>query len=436
MEGIDFRICKKDQFFDAKHLFKQYKEVYYPIDTYKKKKASKGVRDWNLLQSRSENMYKGTIANFDKLFNSSEINMDELSHFMKKNDTKSFATIHIKEITLENIPHKAKLDYMIRKIGGRTYQQVFVHRYVAIDMAMSLSPGFKAIVISVFDKCLNGTFTDNDRSAMLSGVKIEEVKLKTAGANIQTVVPSDDTTLPTPDGFTMVTLDASLAGMKESIISCFQSQLSQFSDKQNEFTNNQLDLKNIIETTIQKRDVADFRKSISNQCSYCMRIMATNSAATNHESHTCAEREFAKMQLNIDGHLLLTLVDAIISEDISNYNEDDLEEQLIHQTVITDRALSNIIIKMPYMKKSTTRGKPATKVWCTYNLKNYKSRMKLFTKLHEKYYLDLKLLVNKATHEFLTNNNAFLQLLYGGIPDDGEYRCTKELTQKRIEMGY
>jgi hypothetical protein len=129
MEGIDFRICKKDQFFDAKHLFNQYNEVYYPIDTYKKKKASKGVREWNMVQSRSENMYKGTIANFDKLFNSDEINMDELVHFMKKNDPEL--------ITLDNIPHKSKLDYMIRKTGGSgRYQQVFVHPLVAEDMRL------------------------------------------------------------------------------------------------------------------------------------------------------------------------------------------------------------------------------------------------------------------------------------------------------------
>jgi hypothetical protein len=80
-------------------------------------------------------MYKGTIANFDKLFNSSEINMDELRHFMKKNDTE--LSDESKEITPENISHKAKVSYMIRKIGGSgRYQQVFVHPLVAEDMRL------------------------------------------------------------------------------------------------------------------------------------------------------------------------------------------------------------------------------------------------------------------------------------------------------------
>ena len=422
IEGIDFRICKKDQFFDAKHLFKQYNEVYYDIDAYSKKKASKGVT-CNKNQAKSENLYKGTIANFDKLFNSEEIFLDELMYFMEKHDKES------KGITIENVPHQAKIDYMIRKIGGRTYQQVFVHRYVAIDMAMSLSPGFKAIVISVFDKCLTGTFTENDRSDMLSGVKIEEVKLNTV---IQ-IIPAQNNI--TQSDIAMITLDASLANMKESIMSCFQSQLSHVTEAHKEFAEAQKDLKKTIQTTIQDRDIADFRKSVSNQCSYCMRILATNSAATNHEAHTCAEREFAKMQLNIDGHLLLTLVETIINEDLSEYNADDTEENLIHQAKITCRDISNIIIRMPYMKKSTTRGQQATKVFRIYTLKSYKSRMNLFTRLHAKYYLDLKLLVNKATNEFLINNDKFLHLLYD-VSDDGEYRCSDELIRKRTEMGY
>ena len=63
---------------------------------------------------------------------------------------------------------------MIRKIGGRAHQQVFVHRYVAIDMAMSLSPNFKAVIISIFDKMLTGRTTDaeNEINQIRSGTMI------------------------------------------------------------------------------------------------------------------------------------------------------------------------------------------------------------------------------------------------------------------------
>ena len=155
MDGIDFRMCK-DLFVDAKHLFKQYNEVYYLKDTYEKKKNTKDVRRWNANEKEKENMYKGTVANFDKLYQDDDINIEESEYFIKKIDSDLTDGNSVSRINLENIPRQAKIDYMIRKIGGTgRYQQVFVHKYVAIDMAMSLSPNFKAIVISIFSKEIN-----------------------------------------------------------------------------------------------------------------------------------------------------------------------------------------------------------------------------------------------------------------------------------------
>lgn len=159
---------------------------------------------------------------------------------------------------------------------------------------------------------------------------------------------------------------------------------------------------------------------LTNQCTYCMQFLQTT-----NELHTCPELKINQAYCNIDGHLLLTLVETILKEDVTKYNPNDLEEENIHQAKITNRSLDNIVIVMPRLNRSIV-----------YKLKNYKHRMNLFNRLRAKYHIDLKLLVNRATYEFLTNNDGFLKLLYTGIQEDGEYRYSEELNQRRGELGY
>ena len=181
------------------------------------------------------------------------------------------------------------------------------------------------------------------------------------------------------------------------------------------------------QNVIKERETTEFRRLIANQCQYCMRIMANNSGATSHEAHTCASRDFANMRLNIDGHLLLALCDAI-----SNVEDDDI----LHELKVIERNPEKIVVKIPYMRKSKKRGVPAEKKWCKYNFSQFKHRLSAFKRISEIYYVDLRMLVNKATREFLERNKELLGIMYSEIPEDGEYSYTNELQAKINELGY
>ena len=186
-------------------------------------------------------------------------------------------------------------------------------------------------------------------------------------------------------------------------------------------------MQNVITETVTKsiteavvaRDRLEFRRLIGNQCRYCMRILANPSGATNHQTHRCAERDFATTNIVLDPHQLLVLVKSLINPD----REDDVDQNsridvaLFEMKVLVDEP-DNIQVQYAARKKSTKgKGKKQTVI---FDFRKPGDRMKLLNIITKKYYVNRSLLVDRATREWMALNDQFLRDHYNDRPDPNE----------------
>jgi len=366
IDSINLRICN-DGFIDANYLFKQYNDGYYNSDTYDKKKNNHTVCKWDSNHEKSKNMHKTTIANFDLLYAHNEINIYELNCFMSENQD----ILEDNEIIFKNITNKTKINYMIRAIGEQRNKKLFVHECVAIEIAMGLSPNYKAIIISIFRNFIRGNKDDECVGPDLQSLKKNNNSWHNVKENIVCVMKT--------------VFNNSITGMNNSITG---------------MNNSVIENNNIIKESIINRDKLELEKILSKQCPYCMYI-------DYNLTHICPEKPLATMNINICPHKLLKLIDAL-----SNDTEFDDSNKCLHTMKVLNRELDNIKVK--------TSGK-------TYDFTKYKHRIELFKKINATYYIDSKLLLSKSSRKFLLKNKDLLSIIYDSKPDNIEYAYSDKI---------